>query len=187
MRCVLCFMPQFALALATVAVQDFLFAGSRAPLPPPPHASYSLVRGPSPPGPSSPGRPSPLAESSLLSPCSQTTEACCAFKESRLPAVTHFWLSARKIAPARLRRKPTTFLLCVGLLSTSPPSLLSFQDLNANGGLKPVDTFGFRSLVRPPPCTETFLPPSFSGFLFKHGRGGAVESPPPPTPFLRHP
>lgn len=93
----------------------FLSTGSRAP-PPPPSASYSLVRGPSLPSPSSPGRPSllapdcrpsPLAESSLLSLRSLITEACCAFKESRLLAVTHFWLSARKIAPARLTEKKT--------------------------------------------------------------------------------
>lgn len=51
--------------------------------------------------------PSPLAEGSLLCLCSQIAEACCAFKESRLLAVTHFWLSARKIAPARLTEKKT--------------------------------------------------------------------------------
>ncbi|KAK2488613.1 hypothetical protein MC885_008003, partial [Smutsia gigantea] len=75
-------------------------------------------------------------------------EACCAFKESRLLAVTHFWLSARKIAAARLTEKKTNnFSFVWGYFLLAPPFLLSFQDLNANGGLKPVDTFGFRSLV----------------------------------------
>lgn len=45
------------------------------------------------------------------------------------------------------REETQQLFFCVGLLSIDPPLLLSFQDLNANGGLKPVDTFGFRSPV----------------------------------------
>lgn len=71
----------------------------------------------------------------------------------------------------------------MGLLSTAPPFLLSFQDLNANGGLKPVVTFGFRNLVRPP-VLGLSLPHSFSGFFvptWTRGWGGLF----PPAPSLK--
>lgn len=163
-------------------------------VPPHPLASPSLVCGPSPGSPSSPVHPSllapgchpsPLAESSLLRCSSQIAEACCAFKESRLLAVTHFWLSARKIAAAWLTEKKTNnFSFVWGYFLLAPPFLLSFQDLNANGGLKPVDTFGFRSLVRPP-ALRLFLILSL-GFCSNMDEGVRWSLPPSP-PFLRHP
>lgn len=64
----------------------------------------------------------------------------------------------------------------MGLLFTAP-LLLSFQDLNANGGLKPVDTVGFRNLVRPPPAPRLFLLTLSLGFCSNMDEGG-VDSPP---------
>lgn len=108
-----------------------------------------------------PPSPPPELLASLLLP--DRAEARCAFKESRLLAVTHFWLSARKIASAwPTEKKPNNFSFVCGVTFHCPPLPLSFQDLNANGGLKPVDTFGFRSPVRPP-ALRLFLPHSFSG------------------------
>lgn len=140
----------------------------------------------------SPGRRSPSPRAlgfALLLP--DRAEARCAFKESRLLAVTHFWLSARKIASAwRTEKKPNNFSFVWGYFPLTPPLLLSFQDLNANGGLKPVDTFGFRSPVRPP-STKTFSPSPFLRvffFLFKkwtRGWGGSSRSPPFAAPSLK--
>lgn len=133
--------------------------------------------------------PPPELLASLLLP--DRAEARCAFKESRLLAVTHFWLSARKIASAwATEKKPNNFSFVCGVTFHCPPLLLSFQDLNANGGLKPVDTFGFRSPVRPP-ALRLLLPHSFSGCFFvlfcsKNGREGGVVHP-PQLPLLRHP
>lgn len=95
--------------------------------------------------------PPPELLASLLLP--DLAEARCSFKESRLLAVTHFWLSARKIASAwPTEKKPNNFSFVCGVTFHCSPSplLLSFQDLNANGGLKPVETFAFRSPVRCP-------------------------------------
>lgn len=113
-ECVLCVYVTVCLGYCHCCSSVFLSAGWCPPTPL--HASYSLVCAPGLRCPSSPVcpsflapdcYPSPLAESSLLSCGSQIAEACCAFKESRLLAVTHFWLSARKIAPARLTEKKT--------------------------------------------------------------------------------
>lgn len=92
-----------------------VFFVCRLPSSPAPRVPFSCSRAqPSRQGPSSAARsprarlpPLPLAERSLLSPRSRIAEARCAFKESRLLAVTHFWLSARKIAPARPTEKKT--------------------------------------------------------------------------------
>lgn len=175
--------------------QFSIFVCRLLPPPPPPRASWALVCGRLRQLPlgraGGPLLPAPTAAPppSRRVPCSPLAEARCAFKESRLLAVTHFWLSARKIAPARQTEKKTNnfSFVCVGLLSTRPPPPSSSQDLNANGGLKPLDPCGFGSLVRPPspfpPALRLFLPHCFSGVLFKHGGGGAVDSPPsPPFP-----
>lgn len=78
-----------------------------------------------------------------------------------------------------------------GYFPLDPPFLLSFQDLSANGGLEPVDTCGFGSLVRPPhphPRAETF-PPSLFLWVFvqtwRRGCGGLPSSPPFPAPSLK--
>lgn len=138
------------------------------------------------PGPLLPApdcRPSPLAESALL----PLAEARCAFKESRLLAVTLLAVSQERSLPARLTEKKTNnfSFVCGGYfpLDPLPRSSSPFKDLNANGGLKPLDPCGFGSLVRPPsspPALRLFLPHCFSGVLclFKHGGGGAVDSPP---------
>lgn len=50
------------------------------------------------------------------------TEARCSFKESRLLTVTHFWLSARKIASAwPTEKKPNNFSFVCGVTFHCPP------------------------------------------------------------------
>ena len=104
--------------------QFSIFVCRLLPPPPPPRASWALVCGRLRQLPlgraGGPLLPAPTAAPppSRRVPCSPLAEARCAFKESRLLAVTHFWLSARKIAPARQTEKKTNnfSFVCVGLL-----------------------------------------------------------------------
>lgn len=94
-----------------------------AALPPHPLASCSRL------GTASSCSPPPApTPSGLCGAVLQTAEeARCAFKESRLLAVTHFWLSARKIAPARPTEKKTNnfSFVCGVTFHCPPPPVLS--------------------------------------------------------------
>lgn len=79
-----------------------------------PHAFCSVFRGLA----GVPPPPELLASLSLP----DRTEACCSFKESRLLTVTHFWLSARKIASAwPTEKKPNNFSFVCGVTFHCPP------------------------------------------------------------------
>lgn len=110
-RCVLCFYATVCLGSCRCCGSgSFLSAGSPPPRSMRPVLLFSGSALAAPPLRRSPrARPPPLPPRRAFPAFAALpiAEARCAFKESRLPAVTHFWLSARKIAPARLTEKKT--------------------------------------------------------------------------------